>query len=152
MWYVTSPPVWGPVFNLMQVTRQMLIWVMPWLILRTFYGLILHVVLGLNWYNLRFDYHSTGLATMIMNGACWTGVLFGFIKTAADPGPWDWSNMRAQQPQIAQYGVQPVPVQPSHYAPAQIPQYGMQAAPVQPNYYVPPVGPPLQVQQQRQWG
>lgn len=115
----------------MQVTRQVQIWVMPWVIIHALYNLIEHIVNGINRDNFDFDYLSLGLAGVIVNGACWTGVLVGFIKTAADPGPWDWSQIQAQQPQIAQYGVQVVPVQAS--------------------YYATPVGPPLQVQQ-GQWG
>ena len=125
MWYVASPPVRGLVLNSLQVTRQMLTRITPWLIIRTLYSLISLIVTRINGTNLTLDYLSLGLATVIVNGACWTGVLFGFIKTAADPGPWDWSHMRAQQPQIAQYGVQ--------------------AAPMQPSYYAPPVDPPPQV-------
>jgi len=64
---------------------------------------------------------------MIVSGACWSGVLFGFIKTAADPGPWDWSHIQAQQPQIAQYDVQASPTQQSHYAsPVDPPPQGQQ--------------------------
>ena len=125
------PTSLSPVLNLMQVTRQVQIWVMPWVIIHALYTLIEHIVNGINRDNIDFDYLSLELAGVIVNGACWTGVLVGFIKTAADPGPWDWSQIQAQQPQIAQYGVQVVPVQPS--------------------YYAPPVGPPLQVQQ-GQWG
>jgi len=113
--------------NSMQVTRQMLSWVMPWLIIRTLYTLIQYIINGINKNQLRPDSLSLVLAEVIVNGACWTGVLFGFIKTAADPGPWDWSHIQAQQPQIAQYGVQSGPPQPSYYAsPVAPPPQGQQ--------------------------
>jgi len=105
----------------------MLIWVMPWLITFTLFTLVDHIISNINRNNLRFDFLSLGLAEVIVGRACLTGVLFGFIKTAADPGPWDWSHIQAQQPQIAQYGVQ--------------------AGPAQPSYYTYPVAPPPQGQQ-----
>jgi len=105
----------------------MLIWVMPWLIIRMLYTLINHIIIGMNRDNFRFDFESFTLAKLIVNGACWTCVLFGFIKTAADPGPWDWSHIQSQQPQIAQYGVQAGPAQPSYYAyPVAPPPQGQQ--------------------------
>ena len=73
-------------------------------------------------------YLALELAEVIMSGACWSAVLLGFIKTVADPRLWDWSHMRTQQPQMAPYGVQAVPAQPS--------------------YYAPPAGPPPKVQQE----
>jgi len=105
----------------------MLIWVMPWLIIRILFYLVDIIMRGINRNNLRFDFLSLGLADAIVDGACWTGVLFGFIKTAADPGPWDWSHIQVQQPQIAQYGVQAGPVQPSYDAsPVAPPPQGQQ--------------------------
>jgi len=65
----------------MQVTRQMLIWVMPWFIIRMLYTLIDYIIIGMNRDNFEFEFLSLGLARSIVNGACWTGVLFGFIKT-----------------------------------------------------------------------
>ena len=111
----------------MQVTRQMLIWVLPWLIIYELFTLVNLIIRGINKNDFRFDYLSLGLAEVIVTGACWTGVLFGFIKTAADPGPWDWSHIQAQQPQIAQYGVQAGPPQPSYYGfPVAPPPQGQQ--------------------------
>ena len=104
----------------------MLIWIMPWLIIRALYTLVEVTLSGINKDNIAFDFLSLELVAVIVNGACWTGVLFGFNKTVADPGLWDWSH-------------------------TQQPQYGVQAVPVQPSYYAPPVGPPPQVQQ-GQWG
>jgi len=83
----------------------MLIWVMPWLVIRTLYALVDLIIGRINRNNSTFDYLSLGLAEVIVGGACLTGILFGFIKTVADPGPWDQSYIQSQQPQIAQYGV-----------------------------------------------
>jgi hypothetical protein len=112
--------------NSMQVTRQMLIWVMPWLIIRALYTLIDLIVSGVD-QNYISDYLALDLVTVIVSGACWSGVLFGFVNTVTDPVPWNWSHMQAHQPQMA--------------------PYSMQAAPAQPIYYAPPVGPPPQAQQ-----
>jgi hypothetical protein len=98
----------------MQVTRQMLIWVMPWLIIRALYFLVYLILSGVNG-TMNTPDPPLELAISIVSGACWCGVLFGFMKTIADPGPWDWSHMRTQQPQMA---------------------------PTQPNYYPPPSAPP----------
>ena len=122
----------------MQVTSQMLIWVMPWLIIRILYDLINLIINGMNKNNFAFDFPSLALASVIINGACWTGVLVGFIKTAADSGLWDWSQVQSHQAQMAQYVVQAAPVQPGYYAPPH--------APMQPSYYAPPQAPP-----QAQW-
>jgi len=102
----------------MQVTRQMLIWVMPWLIIRIVYGLIETIINGINKNRYRPDAVSLTFAAVVVNGACWTGVLFGFIKTAADPGPWDWSHIQSQQPQIAQQGGQNTTPQKHIYQPS----------------------------------
>ena len=111
----------------MQVTRQMLIWVMPWLIIHILYTLTDFIINGIYRDNFDFDFWSLGLAGLIVDGACRTGVLFGFIKSDADPGPWNWSHIQAQQPQIAQYGVQAGPPQPSYYAsPVAPPPQGQQ--------------------------
>ena len=105
----------------MQVIRQMLIWVMPWLILRAFGTLIELIIDGMDDHTTTFNL-TLGLVTIIVSGVCWCMVLYGFFKTAADPGPWDSSHLQANQPQMAPYGVQ--------------------AAPAQPGYYAPPTGPP----------
>jgi len=133
----------------MQVTRQMLIWVMPWLIIRIVYGLIETIINGINKNMIRPNTLSLTFAAVVVNGACWTGVLFGFIKTAADPGPWDWSHIQAQQPHIAQYGVQAGPAQPGYYAspvapPPQGQQGGQNTTPQQ-HIYQPSAPPPVQV-------
>lgn len=89
-----------------QVTRQMLIWVTPWLTLRATYSLIDIVLTGMNREDPVFDRLALGLAAIIVSGACWSIALYGFIKTASDPGPWDWSHLQAQQPQMAPYNPQ----------------------------------------------
>jgi len=94
----------------------MLIWVMPWLIIRILFTLVDHIISDINSDNRRFDFLSLGLAEVIVGRACWVGVLFGFIKTAADPGPWNWSYIQAQQPPIAQYSVQAGSAKPTYYA------------------------------------
>ena len=95
----------------------MLIWVMPWLIIRALYTLIELIVSGTQKSVVTYDYYySLQLSTVIVSGACWCMVLYGFIKTAADPGPWDWSHLQAHQPQMAPYGVQASPAQPGYYA------------------------------------
>ena len=106
----------------------MLIWVMPWLIIRALYTLIELIISGTNKRLVLNDYfYSLELATVIVSGACWCMVLYGFIKTAADPAPWDWSHLQAQQPQMAPYGVQgfPAPAQPGYYPhPSALPPNG----------------------------
>ena len=98
----------------------MLIWVMPWFIIRALHAFIVTIISGTNKRIVPYTsyYYSLELATVIVSGACWCMVLYGFIKTAADPGPWDWSHLQAQQPQMAPYGVQvyPAPAQPGYYA------------------------------------
>ena len=98
----------------------MLIWVMPWLIIRALHALIVTIITGTNKRVIPYTtfYYSLQLSTTIVSGACWCMVLYGFIKTAADPGPWDWSHLQAQQPQMAPYGVQAFPalVPPGYYA------------------------------------
>jgi hypothetical protein len=101
----------------------MLIWVMPWLIIRALYFLADLIVSGVNTTMTAADELALELATDIVSGACWCGVLYGFMKTVADPGPWDWSHMQNQQPQMA---------------------------PTQPNYFAPPSAPPQD--QQGWWG
>ena len=58
----------------MQVTRQILVWVMYWLIIRALYELITLIINVVNKDNFTFDYLSLGLTSVIVNGACWTGV------------------------------------------------------------------------------
>ena len=94
----------------------MLIWVMPWLIIRALYTLIEVIYSGANKFGIIDSYlGSLEFATVIVSGACWCMVLYGFVKTAADPGPWDWSHLQVQQPQITQSGVQASPPQPGYY-------------------------------------
>jgi len=124
------------------VTSQMLVWVMPWLTLRALYGLIDLIINGINKDNRSFDFLSLGLASVIVNGACWSGVLFGFIKTAANPGPWNWSHLQTKQPAVAPYSIQAAPMPPSFYAPQGGPlpmQYGwgQNNIPQQQAYYQP---------------
>jgi len=108
------------------VTSQMLKWVMPCLIGRASYSLITTIISGTN-KRLTTEYlYRLGLADVIVNGAFWCLVLYGFIKTAADPGPWDWSHIQAQQaqkPQMVPYGVQAFPAQLALYPhPSSLPQ------------------------------
>ena len=103
----------------------MLIWVMPWLTIRALYALIELIFGGADKFGIIYSHlRSLELATVIVSGACWCMVLYGFIKTAADPEPWDWSHLQAHQPQMAPYGVQASP------------------APAPPGYYPHPTGPP----------
>ena len=103
----------------------MLVWVMPWIIIRALHSLIYLIISGgLETYSSQLDPLALELALVVVSGACWSGVLYGFIRTAADPGPWNWSQTQTQQPQMALS-------QQSNYAP--------------------PVGIPPQVQQGR-WG
>src|SRR5258706_5076557 len=104
----------------------MLKWVMPWLIGRAFYSLITTIISGTN-KRVTSDFnYSLGLANTIVSGASWCLVLYGFIKTAADPGPWDWSHIQGQQapnPQMAPYSVQGPPAQLALYPhPSSLPQ------------------------------
>jgi len=94
----------------------MLVWVMPWLVIRAIEYLSDIIISGTG--GIEYDPLSLALATVIVNGACWCMVLYGFIKTATDPGPWDWSHLQANQPGMAQYSVQVGPEQPAHYAPS----------------------------------
>ena len=84
---------------------------MPWLVGRAIYILIEVVIRGTNKRVTSNYLYSLGLATVIVSGAFWCLVLYGFIKTAADPAPWDWSHTQAQQPQMALYSVQAPPAQ-----------------------------------------
>ena len=84
---------------------------MPWLVCRAIYTLIEMIISGTN-KRVTYTYlYSVGLASLIVSGAFWCLVLYGFIKTAADPGPWDWSHIQPQQPQMAPYNVQAPPAQ-----------------------------------------
>jgi len=80
----------------------MLIWVMPWVIIRALHSLI-HLITwgGLETYSPELDPLALELAQIIVTGACWSGVLYGLVRTAADPGPWNWSQTQIQQPQMA---------------------------------------------------
>jgi len=113
----TSLPVWGLLLTSVQVTNQMLIWVMPWLVIRAIECLSDIIIRGTGKRGITYDSLSLALATVIVNGACWCMVLYGFIKTATDPAPWDWSHLQANQPGMARYSVQVGPEQPAHYAP-----------------------------------
>ena len=89
----------------------MLVWVVPWVIIRTIHSLIYLITSGgLETYSSELDPLALELAQVVVIGACWSGVLYGFIRTAADPEPWNWSQTQTQQPQMA-------PSQPSNYAP-----------------------------------
>ena len=101
----------------------MLIWVMPWLIGRASYTLIVIIIRDTTERVTPDFLFSLGLANVIVSGAFWCLVLYGFIKTAADPAPWDWSHIQAQQPQMAPYGVQGPPAQLAYYPhPSSLPQ------------------------------
>ena len=101
----------------------MLIWVMPWLIGRAKFTLIEIIISGTNKRVTPTYLYSLGLANVIVSGAFWCLVLYGFIKTAADPGPWDWSHIQAQQPQMSPYNVQAPPAQLAYYPhPSSLPQ------------------------------
>jgi len=65
----------------------MLIWVMPWLVIRAIEYLSDIIIRGTGKRNITYDALTLALATAIVNGACWCMVLYGFIKTATDPGP-----------------------------------------------------------------
>ena len=95
----------------------MQIWVMPWLIIRAIDTLVDIVISGTDKYGITHDFLALSLSTVITSGACWCFVLYGLIKTAADPGPWDWSHMQAHQPEMAPYGEKAAPVQPGYYPP-----------------------------------
>jgi|SRR5258706_291087 len=104
----------------------MLKWIMPWLIGRAFYTLIEVIISGTNEPVIYTYLDSLELSKVIVSGAFWCLVLYGFIKTAADPGPWDWSHIQAQQaqkPQMAPYSVQAFPAQLALYPhPSSLPQ------------------------------
>jgi len=91
----------------------MLIWVMPWLIIRALDKLVDIIIRGTGKYAITNGYLALSLSTVIISGVCWCCVLYGFIKTAADPGPWDWSHKQAHQPEMAPL----VPEQPSSCPP-----------------------------------
>ena len=92
----------------------MLIWVMPWLIIRTLDTLVDIIISGTDKYGITHDYLALALSSVIISGACWCCVLYGFIKTAADPGPWDRSHI---QPEMTPYIEKAAPTQPSYYPP-----------------------------------
>ncbi len=101
----------------------MLKWVMPWLIGRASYNLIVIIIGDTNKRATPNFTYSLGLADVIVSGALWCLVLYGFIKTAADPGPWDWSHIQAQHPQMAPYSVQAFPAPLALYPhPSSLPQ------------------------------
>jgi hypothetical protein len=131
----------------MQVTRQMLIWVMPWLIIRALDILVDIIIRGTGTRNITYDVMSLALSTVIVNGACWCMVLYGFIKTAAVPGPWDWSHLQANQPEMAPYSVQATPPQPGYYTPPSGPPQGWsgQNNSPQQHVYQPYTPPPVKV-------
>jgi len=99
---------------------------MPWFIKRASYTLITTVIRGTNKHLTTNDRYKLGLADVIVSGACWCLALYGFIMTAADPGPWDWSHIQAQQaqnPQMAPYSAQAAPAQLALYPhPSSLPQ------------------------------
>jgi len=99
----------------MQVTRQMLIWVMPWLIIRAIDTLVDIIISGTDKNGITHDNLALALSSVIISGACWCCVLYGFIKTAADPGPWNWSHMQTHQPEMAPYSEKAAATQPSSY-------------------------------------
>ena len=102
----------------------MLTWVMPWLISRAFYTLIDTIIGGTNKSVTTPNYiYSVALSRVIVNGVFSCLVLYGFTKTAADPAPWDWSHIQAQQPQVAPDSVQGPPAQLGYYPhPSSLPQ------------------------------
>src|SRR5258706_14992614 len=101
----------------------MLKWVMPWLICHALYTLIVTILGGTNKHVMSNYIYSIGLSNLIVNRAFWCLALYGLIKTAADPGPWDWSHIQSQQPQMTPYSVQASPGQIAHHPhPSSLPQ------------------------------
>lgn len=119
---------------------------MPWLIIRALATLVELIIGNMEEHTITYTLCLV-LATAIVSGACWSMVLYGFFKTAVDPGPWDSSHLQVNQPQMAPYSVQTAPAQPGYYAPPTGPPQGWwgQNNNQQQHVYQPYTPPPAQV-------